>query len=251
MSNCIIHSEETIHKIREAAQLTAFLRDELCSMVRPGMSSLELDEKAKQIIKDLEAESAFYGYMGFPGQVCISINDEIVHGYGKADRILDINDIVTIDCGVKKNGCLGDSARTVSLSPATGKIAELLAITEQSLDAAIEVAVKGNTVKDIGIAVYKIVKQAGFDVVRDFCGHGVGTGVHQPPQIPNYPTNANDELKEGMVIAIEPMVVMGDWRAYIDSDKWTAKTKDGSLSAHFEHTVLITDGKPEVLTKGK
>jgi methionyl aminopeptidase len=248
MSNCIIHSEETIDKIRKAAKMTAFLRNELCKKVRPGISTLELDEMAKVIIKDLGAESAFHKYKGFPGQFCISINDEIVHGYGKPDRIIGINDLVTIDCGVKKDGCLGDSAVTISLAPATGRVAELLDVTKRSLDAAIDVAVEGNTVRDIGATVYAMVKDAGFEVIRDFCGHGVGTDVHQPPQIPNYPSQVNEKLKKGMVIAIEPMVSMGGWGAVVDPDRWTARTKDGSLSAHFEHTILITEGKAEVLT---
>jgi len=250
MFNTIVHPEETIDRIREAGRLTASLRDQLCSEIKVGMSTLEIDNMAKEIIASMGAESAFYGYQGFPGQICISINSEVIHGYGKKDVFINDQDIVTIDCGVKKNGCLADSARTISMSEPTELTKLLFDFTEKSLDAGIKAAVAGNTVSDIGQAIYNCIKSAptDFGIIRAFCGHGVGTAVHQPPQIPNFPSGITTVLRKGMVIAIEPMITIGGEAVYVDSDGWTARTQDESLSAHFEHTILITDGEPEILT---
>ena len=247
--NYIIYSKEDVEGIRSAGQKAATVLNNLCRAVRPGMSTLHLDNLAGELIKKCGGESAFYNYHGFPAQICISINDEVVHGIGRHDRIIKIGDLVSIDVGIKVNGYIGDTARTVSVGPPVGQVAVLMSVAEKSLAAAIKVALSNNTVKDIGETVESVVSSAGFSVVRDFVGHGCGVKLHEPPEVPNYPTKkSREKLRPGMVLALEPMVNMGTHKVKIDGDGWTVRTADGSLSSHFEHMILITDSKPEILT---
>ncbi len=247
--NYVIHTETEIVGIRAAGALARQILEEVCAFVRPGMSTLQIDQYAGEIFKKYQSESAFLHYRGFPGQICISVNDEIVHGIGRADRVLAVGDIVSVDCGVRKDGFIGDNAMTICLGPASGEIAQLLEVTERSLMAGIGAARGGNTVYDISLAVNKVIVEAGFSAVRDFVGHGVGTALHEPPDVPNFPSRkSREKLRPGMVLAIEPMVNIGTHRFTIDADNWTVRTADSKLSAHFEHMILITEKEPEILT---
>ena len=247
--NYIIYSDEEINGIRSAAKKAAEILDTLCRAARPGMNTLELDRLAGRLIRACGGESAFYNYHGFPAQICISINDEVVHGIGRNDRIIKMGDLVSLDVGIRVNGYIGDTARTICVGPPVGQVAVLMSVTRKSLAAAINAAVSSNTVRDIGATVENVVSRAGFSVVRDFVGHGCGVKLHEPPEVPNYPTKKSKEkLRPGMVLALEPMVNIGSHKVKIDGDGWTVRTADGSLSSHFEHMILITDSKPEILT---
>ena len=247
--NYIIYSEKEIIGIRNAAQKAAKVLDTVCRSIQPGMSTLQIDQLAGKLIKDSGGESAFYNYHGFPAQICISVNDEVVHGIGRHDRIIKMGDIVSVDTGIRVDGYIGDTARTVSVGPPVGRVAVLMSVTKKSLAAAIDAALSCNTVRDIGETVESVVSKAGFSVVRDFVGHGCGVKLHEPPEVPNYPTKKSKEkLRPGMVLALEPMVNMGTHKGKIDGDGWTVRTADGSLSSHFEHMVLITEAEAEILT---
>lgn len=247
----IIHSEREIPGIRLAAQAAARVLDELCAAVRPGMSTLELDELAGERIRATGGGSAFLGYHGFPGQICISLNEEVVHGIGRADRVILPGDLVSLDVGVRLDGFIGDNARTLCAGrePSPGQQA-LLDATREGLMAGIAAAVNGNFVNDISRAVEQVVVNCGFAVVRDFVGHGCGTALHEAPEVPNFAQRQRGaRLQPGMVLAIEPMVNQGTHRVNVDpGDKWTVRTADGALSAHFEHMVLITQDNAEILT---
>ncbi len=246
----VVHSEREIKGIRKAAQVTASVRDRLCKAVRPGMTTLELDQLAGEMIKDTGGSSAFYNYHGYPGQVCISLNDEVVHGIGRAGRVIGLGDLVSVDVGVRLDGFVGDTARTVCVpAPTAPDSMQLLKITEESLAAGIDVTKAGNYINDIGKAVENVVRSAGFSVVRDFVGHGCGCELHEPPEVPNFAqARRGPKLLPGMVLCIEPMVNLGTERVVVESDGWTVHTADRRLSAHFEHMVLITNHKPEILT---
>ncbi len=248
--HCVIHNEKELAGIRRAAQLAASVLDAIARAVRPGLSTLDLDQLGSRLIVAAGARSAFHNYRGFPGQICISVNDEVVHGIGRAERFLQYGDIVSLDVGIRVDGCIGDTARTVSLGPPVGGVARLLAVTQEGLRAGIAAAVGGNTVWDISTAVNRVARQAGFGVVEEFVGHGVGTQLHEPPEVPNYPRHESRDhrLRPGMVLAIEPMFNAGTHKIKVDSDHWTVRSADGSWSAHFEHMVLITEQQPEVLT---
>ncbi|MEA2013288.1 MAG: type I methionyl aminopeptidase [Verrucomicrobiota bacterium] len=245
----IVHTPQDIAGIKIAAAKTAEVRDRLAQVVRPGMTTLELDELAKEYIADTGGTSAFYQYHKFPGQVCISLNDEIVHGFGSPNRRIAYGDLVSFDVGVKYNGCIGDTARTVCVGPLMDEKARLMSITEESLYVGIDAARKNNFVNDIGRAIETFVKKEKLGIVRQFVGHGCGKKLHEPPEVPNYAVRKRGcRLHPGMVLAIEPMITLGTHKVKVLSDKWTAVTADGSLSAHFEHMILITESKPEVLT---
>jgi methionyl aminopeptidase len=247
----VIHSEHAIEGIRQAAKATAAVLAQLTTYVRPGISTFEVDRRAAELIKDCGGESAFLGYHGFPGTICISLNQEIIHGIGRPDRIIAPGDLVSMDVGVRLRGFIGDCARTVCAgrSPA-GQVAELLRAAEEALYAGIAKACSGNYVNDISAAVESVVRSYGFAVVRDFVGHGCGRELHEPPEVPNYAQHApGARLVPGMVLAIEPMVNVGTHRVEIDRlDHWTVRTADGGWSAHIEHMVLITRDKSEILT---
>ena len=246
-----IYKGSDLEGVRVAAQASAYVLQRLCDAVTPGMSTLDLDRLAAEFIKETGGKSAFLNYHGYPAQICCSVNEVVVHGIGRADKVINPGDIVSLDVGVTVGGFTGDNARSVIAGGVSTPLKDkLLEATRSSLEAGIAAAVPGNRVCDIGAAVEKVVKAAGFSVVRDMVGHGCGRKMHEDPQVPNYKLPGfSPELKPGMILAIEPMVNVGTWRITIDKeDGWTVRTADGSLSAHFEHQILITQKEPEVLT---
>ena len=246
-----IYKGSDLEGVRVAAQASAYVLQRLCDAVTPGMSTLDLDRLAAEFIKETGGKSAFLNYHGYPSQICCSVNEVVVHGIGRADKVNNPGDIVSLDVGVTVGGFTGDNARSVIAGGVSTPLKDkLLEATRSSLEAGIAAAVPGNRVCDIGAAVEKVVKPAGFSVVRDMVGHGCGRKMHEDPQVPNYKLPGfSPELKPGMILAIEPMVNVGTWRITIDKeDGWTVRTADGSLSAHFEHQILITQKEPEVLT---
>ncbi len=217
--------------------------------IKPGVSTLEIDQLTGRLIAERGCKSAFLGYRGFPGQLCISLNDEVVHGIGRASRIIREGDIVKIDVGLVKDGWIGDNATTVPVGQIPEEAARLLAATEESLHVAISHARHNGSLRDLCASVEKHVVGFGFSVVRKFVGHGVGRQLHEEPQVPNWgDPSIRTKLKAGMILAVEPMVNAGKGGVKILSDKWTAITADGALSSHFEHMVLVTEGEPEILT---
>jgi methionyl aminopeptidase len=246
----VVHTESEIRGIREAAQATAWVRDELARRVEAGLSTLELDRLAARLIEQTGGKSAFHNYHGFPGQVCISVDDAVVHGIGRDDAILQSGQLVSLDVGVRMGKYVGDSALTVCVGGQAAPVAEsLLEATEESLAAGIQAARAGNSVSDIGRAVEAVVQQARFAVVRDYVGHGCGCELHEPPEVPNFAhSRRGPKLVPGMVLAIEPMVNSGAADVVVEEDGWTVRTADGGLSAHFEHMVLVTNDNPEILT---
>ena len=235
--------------MRGPNQLVARILAELAAAVAPGVTTEDLDALAEKRAREAGAEPAFKGYRGFPATLCVSVNDEVVHGIPSARRVLKSGDIVSIDMGVKLGGFYGDSAVTVPVGEVPKGVTHLLDVTRQSLEKAIEKVQVGGRVSDIGHAVQSWVEAHGFSVVREFVGHGIGQALHEEPQIPNYgKPGRGPTLAEGMVLAIEPMVAMGRPETKVLKDGWTAVTRDGSLAAHFEHTVAVTKNGPLVLT---
>ena len=237
--------------MRRSGRIVREVLDQLRTLVAPGVTTMDLERAAEQKMKDLGAKPAFKGYYDYPCVLCTSINEEIVHGIPSAKRVLKAGDIVSIDCGVVLDGYYGDAAITVpvdgSITPEVGK---LLEVTEASLYRAIETARIGNAVGDVGAAVQEFVEANGFSVVREFVGHGIGTRLHEEPQIPNFGARGHGaRLRDGMVLAIEPMVNSGKPETRVLEDKWTAVTADGSYSAHFEHCVAVTKDGPVILTQ--
>ena len=249
MINC--KSQVELEKMRRSGHIVRQVLDTVASMVRAGVSTMDLERVAEERIKELGAKPAFKGYYDYPCVLCTSVNNEIIHGIPSEKRILKDGDIVSIDCGVVLEGYYGDAAITV---PVGGTLApelkKLLEVTEESLKKAIQEVRLGKTVGDVGAAVQEYVEANGFSVVRDFVGHGIGTRLHEDPQVPNFGVRGHGtRLREGMVLAIEPMVNAGKPGARVLDDKWTAVTEDGSYSAHFEHTVAVTRNGPLVLTE--
>lgn len=235
--------------MRSACAVAGAVLDDVAAFIRPGLTTRQVDEFAGETIKRYGARSAFLGYRKYPCQVCISVNEEVVHGLAK-DRRLEFGDIVSLDVGVRHNGFIGDTARTVPVGGCGVAAQRLLDVTEQALHEGIAQAVAGNRVVDISRAVQQYVEGHGYSVVREFVGHGVGRSVHEEPQIPNFVEAGKNspKLRAGMTIAIEPMVNAGRPEVKILKDGWTVVTVDAQLSAHFEHTVLVTAGEPEILT---
>lgn len=244
----ILKSERDLEVMRPACAVASAVLNELAAFIRPGVTTQQVDEFAAERMKSYGARSAFLGYRKFPSQICISVNDQVVHGLANASQ-LKFGDIVSLDVGVVYNGFIGDTARTVAVG-GCGLIAQqLMDVTEKSLYEGIAQALPGNRVADISRAIQKYVEGNGYSVVREFVGHGVGRTMHEEPQVPNFVDGKKSEkLRPGMTIAIEPMVNAGRPDVKILKDGWTVVTQDGSLSAHFEHTVLITEGEPEILT---
>ena len=242
--------------MRASGRLVATILDELTRMVAPGVTTLDLEVVAERMVEDAGARAAFKGYYvpaagrRFPCVLCTSVNEEVVHGIPSKKRVLREGDIVKIDIGVQKNGYFGDSATTVPVGPISRETQRLLDVTKKSLELAIEQARDGNRLFDICGAVQKHVESNGFTIVREFVGHGIGAKLHEEPHVPNYvdPKVRNPRLREGMVLAIEPMVAAGKPETHVLSDRWTAVTRDGSAAAHFEHCVAITENGPWVLT---
>jgi len=246
----VCKSQSEIDKMRRSGHIVRQVLDELRGMVAPGVSTMDLEKLAERRIKESGAKPAFKGYYGYPCVLCTSINDEIVHGIPSAKRVLKSGDIVSIDCGVVLDGYYGDAAITAAVGDSVSEERKrLMDVTEQSLYKAIEQVKIGNTVSDIGGAVQEFVEANGFSVVREFVGHGVGRSMHEEPQVPNFVDGkSTPRLRPGMTLAIEPMVNAGGAAIKVLNDGWTVVTQDGQLSAHFEHTVLVTEGEPEILT---
>jgi methionyl aminopeptidase len=217
--------------------------------IEPGVTTGELDRWARELIESEGGQPAFLGYHGYPATLCVSIDDEVVHGIpGK--RAVQEGMLVSVDVGAVVDGYYGDSARTFAVGEVSPEAERLLEVTRKALDAGIAAARPGNRIGAIGAAVSSVAEGAGFGVVRALTGHGIGTAMHEPPQIPNFGSaDEGDEIAAGMVFAIEPMLNAGDYRVTFMPDGWTVKTKDGSLSAHFEHTIVVTNGAPDVLTR--
>jgi len=246
-----VRTRREIELIAESAQIVADTLDMLSTKVISGVSLLELDALAEEFICSRDARPAFKGYMGFPATLCISVDDEVVHGI-PSNRTLSEGQIVGIDCGAEKNGYYGDSARTFAIGNISDKNRDLMLTTEKALTLGIEQAKPGNYVSDIGHAIQSFVEPKGFSIVRELVGHGIGTQLHEDPQVPNYGVpGMGDELKEGMCLAIEPMINCGRKEVYTAEDGWTIKTKDGYNSAHFEHTIAIRENGAEILSRSQ
>ena len=244
----VCRSQAEIAKLRHVNQLVGRILAELRQMVRPGVTTAQIDALAEQRVREAGAEPAFKGYHGYPATVCASVNEQVVHGIPSA-RALNEGDVVSIDMGARLDGFFGDSAVTVPVGQVSADTAALLRVTEEALFHGIEAVKPGARVSDIGASVQQHVEAHGFSVVREFVGHGIGTALHEEPQIANYgPGGRGPRLSEGMVLAIEPMVNAGKPDVKVLADGWTAVTRDGSLSAHFEHTVVVTGDGCEILT---
>ena len=244
-----IRSKKEIELIATSCQIVSDTLDMLSNHVKPGVKINDLDKMAEKFIINCGARPAFKGYMGFPATLCVSVDDEVVHGIPN-DRILKEGQIVGIDCGAEKDGYFGDHARTFSVGKITNDKQKLMDITHKSLMLGIAEASPDNFVSDIGYAIQSYVEKYGYSVVRELVGHGIGTELHEEPQIPNYgEPKQGYRLREGMCIAIEPMINLGSKEVKTDSDGWTIRTLDGQVSAHFEHTIAITSNGPIILSQ--
>ena len=244
----ILKSDEEIAIVREAGRVVAQVLEMLANEVRPGLVVKELDEIVRREYAQRGVTPTFLGYHGYPATVCVSVNDEVVHGI-PGDRVLEEGDIVSIDLGATHEGFVADAALTVGVGRISREAEKLIQVTNDALWKGIEAARAGAPLGAISSAIQRHVESFGLSVVREYVGHGVGRQMHEDPQVPNYgPPDRGPILMKGMVLALEPMVNMGDWRTRRYDDNWTVSTMDGSLSAHFEHTIAIRDGNAEVLT---
>ena len=245
-----IRTAPEVKLMREAGRIVCEILDALEEKVRPGVTTWELDQLAERLISKNKAKPAFKGYHGFPAVLCASINQEVVHGIPSKKRAVEEGDLLKLDFGVSFKGWFGDSARTVPVGKISDEARKLIEVTKESLARAISVCFAGNKLGDIGFTVQSYAEGQGCNVVRDFSGHGIGRALHESPSVPNFGLAGTGlKLKPGMTIAIEPMVNLGTEKVEILDDDWTAVTLDGRLSAHFEHTILITEGPPEILTR--
>jgi len=244
-----IRTNDEIEKIRRAAELVARTLDLVEDMAEPGVTTAALDREAQKFIESEGARPAFLGYRGFPATLCVSIDDEVVHGI-PGDRELSVGMIVSVDVGTVIDDYYGDGARTMAVGAVSADANRLMRVTQDALAAGIRAAIPGNRVGAIGAAVSAVAEAAGVGVVRALTGHGIGAQMHEPPQIPNFGSpKEGEQIEAGMVFAIEPMLNQGDHEVDFGSDGWTVRTKDGSLSAHFEHTVAVRAEGPEILTR--
>ncbi len=245
----IIKSDQDLERMRVSCGIAARVRDEVASKASPGVTTRELGDYAEELITKAGGKCAFLGYRGFPGQICVSLNDAVVHGIPD-DRRIEMGDIVSLDFGVLIDGFFGDTATTVMVGVTDPAVIKLVRSTERSLDIGLAAAKAGRRLGDVSHAIQRAVEDDGFSVVRDFVGHGIGRDLHEDPQIPNFGNpGRGPKLKAGMTLAIEPMVNMGGAGVEVQDDGWTVLTKDRQPSAHFEHTVAIRDGEVEILTK--
>ena len=241
-------SAEELNKMRKAGKVVAEMHEVTRAAIRPGITTLELNELAAEVIAKRGARSNFFNYHGFPAVICTSPNEMIVHGI-PGPYVLQEGDIISIDCGAIVEGYHGDAAYTAGVGEISALAKKLIEVTERSLWAGIDQLVIGNRLHEVGRAVQNVAEAAGFSVVREYVGHAIGTAMHESPQVPNYwPGSPGPTLKEGMVFAIEPMVNVGTPATYELEDGWSVVTQDGKLSAHFEHTIAVTDNGPEVFT---
>ena len=244
----VVKSPHEIESMRRAGRVLAQLLKVLTAEVQPGMKTKELDRITARELSRHGAKPSFLGYHGFPACLCVSVNDEVVHGI-PGDRVIKEGNIVSLDVGAIVDGFQADAAVTVGIGSVSDAARDLVAAAEGSLRAGIAAAKSGNRLGDISSAIQKFVEERGFSVVREYTGHGIGRQMHEDPQVPNFGQPGEGiELREGMTLALEPMINRGTWRTRVAANKWTVLTADGGLSAHFEHTIAITDGEPEVLT---
>lgn len=245
-----LKTKAEVDKMRKAGEIAGKALKGVGECIRAGISTKELDRIAEKLIRQAGAVPTFVGYLGYPASLCVSINDEVVHGMPSEKRIVKAGDIVSIDIGATYDGFVGDTAATFLVEPVTEAARALVRVTEESLAAAIKMMRPGNRLGDIGAAIQNLAEAAGYGVVRDFVGHGIGRQMHESPAVPNYGTAGSGlRLEAGLVLAIEPMVTLGDYKVKTLKDGWTVVTEDGKLAAHFEHTVAITDNEPLVLTR--
>jgi len=247
----VLKSEAEVAVMREAGQIVGRVLRELGEAVQPGASTWDLDQLAERRLREAGGVPTFKGYRGFPASICASVNEQVVHGIPRKDIVLQDGDILSIDIGVTYRGYVGDTAATFPVGTVDDESRQLMDVTRQSLEEAIQAAVVGNRLSDIGHAVQRYVEAQGFSVVRDFVGHGIGTQMHEEPQVPNFgDPGKGPRLKPGMCLAIEPMVNAGTYDVRVLDDHWTVVTRDGRRSAHFEHTIaILPEGPPMVLTR--
>lgn len=242
-------SAREIELMREAGRLLSRVHEQLGEAIRPGMSTLEIDQLCEKLIRDLGCVPNFLHYSGYPASICVSVNDEVVHGIPRKDRILKEGDIVSLDAGLIYKGYHSDAARTHAVGRISPEAQQLIEVTRQSFFEGIKMAREGCHLHDISNAIDAYVSRFGYGIVRDLVGHGIGTSLHEDPQIPNFAQKRKGvRLQAGMTLAVEPMINAGGWEVDFLNDGWTVVTRDGSLSAHYENTILVTDGEPEILT---
>ena len=242
-------SAREIELMREAGRLLSRVHEQLGEAIRPGMSTLEIDQLGEKLIRDLGCVPNFLHYSGYPASICVSVNDEVVHGIPRKDRILKEGDIVSLDAGLIYKGYHSDAARTHAVGRISPEAQQLIEVTRQSFFEGIKMAREGCHLHDISNAIDAYVSRFGYGIVRDLVGHGIGTSLHEDPQIPNFAQRRKGvRLQAGMTLAVEPMINAGGWEVDFLNDGWTVVTRDGSLSAHYENTILVTDGEPEILT---
>lgn len=247
-----IKSKREIEKMREAGKILEETHDRLSEIIKPGISTLEIDQFGEKIIREYGCIPSFLNYNGYPASICVSVNDEVVHGIPHKDRILKDGDIVSLDAGVIYQGYHSDAARTYGVGEISDEAARLIRITKESFFEGMKFAKEGNHLFDISEAIQKHVESNGYSVVRDLVGHGIGTHLHEDPQIPNFKERRKGmKLRAGMTLAVEPMVNAGTWEVEWLSDDWTVVTADGSLAAHYENTILITEDGYELLSLSK
>lgn len=247
-----IKSAREIELMREAGRLLAEVHEELAAFIKPGISTKDIDKLGEKLIRDRGCIPNFLNYNGYPASICVSVNDEVVHGIPNKNRILQDGDIVSLDAGLIYKGYHSDAARTHAVGTISKEAQQLIDVTRQSFFEGIKYAKAGNRLHDISNAIAAYAESFGYGVVRDLVGHGIGTALHEDPQIPNFKQlRRGIKLMPGMTLAIEPMINAGTWEVCWLDDEWTVVSEDGSLSAHYENTVLITDGEPEILTLGK
>lgn len=246
-----LKSEKDLVKLKEAGTILSRITGKLIECAKVGSSTLDLDKAAEKYIKEEGVLPAFKGYKGYPACVCTSLNEEIVHGIPRSDRVLKSGDILSIDIGIKHQGYFSDMAVTIPLGKVEPRLIKLIEVTKEALFQGIKKAACGNHLSDISFAIQSYAEGHGFSVVRQFVGHGIGKELHEEPEVPNFGAGGQGErLREGMVLAIEPMINLGGWECEILDDSWTAVTKDRLASAHFEHTVAVTNSGPQILTAG-
>ena len=242
-------SAREIELMREAGRFLSRVHDELGAAIRPGMSTLEIDRLGEKLIRSFGCVPNFLHYNGYPASICVSVNDEVVHGIPKKDRILEEGDIVSLDAGLIYKGYHSDAARTHGVGKISPQAQQLIEVTRQSFFEGIKMAREGCHLHDISNAIDAYVSRFGYGIVRDLVGHGIGTSLHEDPQIPNFAQKRKGvRLQAGMTLAVEPMINAGGWEVDFLNDGWTVVTRDGSLSAHYENTILVTGGEPEILT---
>ena len=245
----IIKSRQELELMREAGKVTGYILKELEQFMKPGVATIEIDRYVEKTVKEYGMTAAEKGYCGYPASVCVSINDEVVHGIPSKKRILQDGDIVSVDLVVENKGYMADAARTYGVGTISPQAARLIETAERAFYEGIKYAKEGFRLSDVSHAIQSVVEGEGFGVIRDFVGHGIGREMHEDPQIPNFgKAGKGPRLQRGMTLAIEPMICEGDWEVDVLLDDWTAVTVDGGLAAHYENTVVITDGEPEILT---